>query len=300
MGFRELEYVRALAEHKSITKAAKAVGLTQPAMSMFLRSLEESLGTPLFERMGKGLILTYAGERYLHYASEILLTEQEMRTELSEFGSEGHGCLTIACMLPRSTYLVPMTIPAFKEQCPEVGIHLYEEIEYSHMEKDLLEGRALLGIANWQSKDPHLAADVLREEELLLAVNENHVIAKSLGVRPGDPPMPIDYQNFQNDPVIVPKGTITADLQQEFSRSYNPHQPVFLETRNIENALRLASEGFGITFLCDTHINFQYLPKNLVFFSAGIPKMTLYLLRRANSYIPSYARTYISILRQYY
>ena len=50
MGFRELEYVRALAEYRSITKAAKAVGLTQPAMSMFLRSLEGQLGAPLFER----------------------------------------------------------------------------------------------------------------------------------------------------------------------------------------------------------------------------------------------------------
>ena len=45
------------------------------------------------------------------------------------------------CMLPRSTYLVPMTIPAFKEHCPEVGIQLYEEIAYSDIEKDLLEGR---------------------------------------------------------------------------------------------------------------------------------------------------------------
>ena len=300
MGFRELEYVRALAEYRSITKAAKAVGLTQPAMSMFLRNLEGQLGAPLFERVGKGLILTYAGERYLHYANEILLTEQEMRTELSEFGSEGHGCLTLACMLPRSTYLVPMTIPAFKEHCPEVGIQLYEEIAYSDIEKDLLEGRAFLGIGNWQSKDPRLSAEVLREEELLLAVDENHVVAKSLGGKPGDPPMAVDYQNFKDDPVIVPKGTTTAGLQQEFSRAYNPSQPIFLETRNIENALRLAAEGFGLTFLCDTHINFQYLPKNLVFFSVGIPKMTLYLLRRANSYTPSYVHTYIDILRQYY
>ena len=145
-----------------------------------------------------------------------------------------------------------------------------------------------------------LAGEVLREEELLLAVDENHVVAKSLGVKPGDPPMAVDYQNFKDDPVIVPKGTTTAGLQQEFSRAYNPSQPIFLETRNIENALRLAAEGFGLTFLCDTHINFQYLPKNLVFFSVGIPKMTLYLLRRANSYTPSYVHTYIDILRQYY
>ncbi len=197
-------------------------------------------------------------------------------------------------------YLVPMTIPAFKEHCPEVGIQLYEEIAYSDIEKDLLEGRAFLGIGNWQSKDPRLSAEVLREEELLLAVDENHVVAKSLGVKPGDPPMAVDYQNFKDDPVIVPKGTTTAGLQQEFSRAYNPSQPIFLETRNIENALRLAAEGFGLTFLCDTHINFQYLPKNLVFFSVGIPKMTLYLLRRANSYTPSYVHTYIEILRQYY
>lgn len=300
MAFRELEYVRALAEYRSITKAAKAMGLTQPAMSMFLRTLEASLGTSLFERMGKGLILTYAGERYLHYANEILLTEQEMLTELSEFGEEGHGCLSIACMLPRSTYLVPMTIPVFKEQCPEVGIQLCEEIDYGDMEKDLLDGRAFLGIGNWRSKDPRLTAEVLREEELLLAVNENHVIARSLGVKPGDPPAPIDYQNFQNDPIIVSKGTRTAALREEFCRAYNPNQPIFLETRNIENALRLASEGFGVTFLCDTHIRFQYLPQNLVFFSAGIPKMTLYLIRRANAYIPSYVHTYIDILHRYY
>lgn len=301
MGFRELEYVCALAENKSITKTAKALGLTQPALSIFLKNLEAETGTPLFEHVGKSLVLTYAGERYLHYAREMLIMEKAMNHELSELQLEDKGCLSLTCMLPRSTFMIPETIPAFKQLYPNVSIQLYEEVAYDAIERNILDGRAFLGIVNYKPKDPHITATPLHEEELLLAVSDDHPIAKRMNAHHGDKPRIIDLNDFKNDPLIIPKNTRTAEQIQAITQKRRLDQPVFLETRNIEIALRLASEGLGITFLCDSHINFKYLPGNLVFFSTADPdaKMMLYLLYRTNSYMPSYIQKYIEMLKDY-
>ena len=64
MNWNQLQYVRTIAEEKSITRAAQKLYLTQPSLSLSLKHLEEELGTPLFHRSPEGLTLTYAGELF--------------------------------------------------------------------------------------------------------------------------------------------------------------------------------------------------------------------------------------------
>lgn len=301
MANRELEYVCCLAEHRSITQAAKALGLTQPALSIFLRNLETRLNIKLFEHVGKTLVLTYAGERYVHYAREMMLMDRAMAEELSELRAEDNGQLSLTCMLPRSTYIVPQTIPAFKRMYSNVSIQLYEELSYETLEKNILEGRAFLGIGNFQSTSPSITSVPLTEEEMLLALSADHPLARKLGVRPGDPPRMVDLDELEDTPLIVPRDTRTAEAQHTVFNKQKHRHPVFLETKNIENSLRLCAEGFGVTFLCSTHIHFPYLPENLVFLSTNEPdaRFMLYLLHRTNAYIPSYIQSYITLLQQY-
>lgn len=197
--------------------------------------------------------------------------------------------------------MIPETIPTFRRRYPHVKIQLYEELTYNAIERNILDGRAFLGVANYFSKAPNITSVVLGEEELLLTAYADHPVVKRLGVEPGDPPRLVDIGEFKDTPLIVPKDTRTAEIAQTVLQKQNPDQPVFLETRNIENSLRLCSEGLGMTFLCDSHIHFKYLPKNLVFFSTAAPeaKMLLYLLYRSNAYIPSYIQAYIDMLRDY-
>ena len=301
MSYRDLDYICCLAEQRSITKAAKVLNITQPALSIFLRNLEQRLDTRLFEHVGKSLVPTYAGERYLYYAREIRIMQKAMEEELVELKEEGTGCLSLTCMLPRSTYLVPETIPAFKQCYPNVTIQLYEEVSYSALERNILDGRAFLGVGNFFSKDSNITSVTLGEEEILLAVYADHPVVKRMHAKPGDPPRPIDLREFKYDPLIVPKNTRSAEVQQALFDKINPKPSIFLETRNIENALRLCSEGMGITFLCNSHSRFKFLPPNIVFFSTAEPeaKMELYLLHRTNAYIPAYVQYYIELLRKY-
>ena len=302
MDFKTLEYFVTLAESKNITSAAKVLGLTQPTLSIYLHTLEEKVGTRLFERVGKTLILTYAGERYLHYAKEILLSEKEMMRELAELQSEDSGSLGLTCMLARSTFLIPETIPLFKQQHPGISVQLSEEISYEALEKNILEGTSSLGIANYTSGDPHITSQLLGTEELLLVTNTAHPIAKEFSHSHFNRYPVVDLKSLKGTSFIISKNTRTAQLAHHLlSKSIGSDYNLFIETRNIETALRLTSEGLGITFLCNIHAQFPYLPKNLVFFSINDPdtKIPLNVLYRTNGYLPTYVQDYLDLLHKY-
>lgn len=84
MDLREQEYVVALAKHQSITRAAEELYISQPTLSIFLNRLEERMGVPLFDRVGKRLVPTCAGELYVRSAREMLAIQNEFRGELND------------------------------------------------------------------------------------------------------------------------------------------------------------------------------------------------------------------------
>ena len=84
MDFREMTYVIAIARHQSVSKAANELYVSQPTLSKFVQNLEKELGQPLFKRLGKKFVLTYAGERYVEYAKNILNAKKELDNELSD------------------------------------------------------------------------------------------------------------------------------------------------------------------------------------------------------------------------
>ncbi len=84
MNMKEQQYVCVLAECGSITRAAKELYISQPALSIYINNLEKSLNVKLFERVGKRFILTYAGERYVEKARAMLRLEEEFEEELKD------------------------------------------------------------------------------------------------------------------------------------------------------------------------------------------------------------------------
>ncbi len=127
MNFRELSYVMAIAKYKNITKAAESLYLTQPTLSKFLKSLESDVGQPLFRRLGNKYIPTYAGERYIKRAREILQLKKELDQEMGDIISKNKGVLKIGFPAMRGTYMLPCTLPIFRSLYPEVRIMIREE-----------------------------------------------------------------------------------------------------------------------------------------------------------------------------
>ena len=100
MDFRDLSYVLAIARYQNITKAANSLYVTQPTLTKFLQNLEAELGQKLFRKLGHRFVLTYAGERYVEKASEILNLKKELDQEMNDIVKNNYGSLKIAFPVP--------------------------------------------------------------------------------------------------------------------------------------------------------------------------------------------------------
>ena len=141
MDTKILEYVIAIAEEKSLSKAAERLYLSQPALSQRLKKLEDELGTPLFLREKNGLSITDAGRIYINGAHSILQIKREALKKISSMSRSNKNTLRFAC----ATSSAIECLPAFRELYPDIEI-LSQRCNSPKAKEDLIMGRADLGI----------------------------------------------------------------------------------------------------------------------------------------------------------
>ncbi len=154
---KQLKIFSVVAEHQSYTLAAKELFLTQPAVSMQVKQLEEDVGLPLFERVGKQIALTEAGRELLHYASSIEQQINEASLMLTELKGVERGHLHLT-MASTANYFAPQLIAAFKREFPRAEITLdvtnrsglVDAVEHNHTDMAIMgkppSGHHLKGI----------------------------------------------------------------------------------------------------------------------------------------------------------
>ena len=120
---RQLKIFETLAGTQNHTQAAKALFMTQPAVSMQIKQMEETLGMPLFERIGKQVQLTEAGRELLHYSKSIHQQLSEAEEMLEELKGLQRGTLHLT-MASTANYFAPQLIAAFTHKYPGIKISL--------------------------------------------------------------------------------------------------------------------------------------------------------------------------------
>src|SRR5690606_2413088 len=110
----------AVVEHHSVNKAAKAMNISQPALSRKISTLEEQLGVKLFTRRGKRLELTRVGQISYEFALEMRRLHGRFLNSISEFASVNRGKLTIGASLTTLQSTLPDLIAAFTRSAPDV------------------------------------------------------------------------------------------------------------------------------------------------------------------------------------
>jgi len=121
---RQLEYFLAVAERGSVTGAARALHVAQPSLSDVLRGLERELGTPLFHRVGRGVVPTAAGEALLGPARRVLRDGAAARAVLDDLVGLSSGRLDILAWSVVSTYPLAELVAAFRRRHPQVTVHI--------------------------------------------------------------------------------------------------------------------------------------------------------------------------------
>lgn len=122
--FRQLKVFLAVARHLSFTRAAEILNLTQPAVSMQIKQLEESVALPLFERLGKKIFLTAAGKILLEFAKEMIHNLKELEDNFDHLKGLKAGKLSIA-VATTANYFAPHLLATFIKIYPDISVSLH-------------------------------------------------------------------------------------------------------------------------------------------------------------------------------
>ncbi|MBL8211818.1 MAG: LysR family transcriptional regulator [Bryobacterales bacterium] len=178
MELYQLRYFAAVARAGSFTRAAESEGVTQPSLSEGIRRLEEELGTPLLERLGRTVRLTEAGERLLPHAQQVLReVAQVRRIGRAESGTQPGGKLVVGCIPTITPYLLAPHLADFLVRFPEVDLQLHEHLTARLLER-LQDGEIQLAVLALPIKKPEIVVSEILREPLLLAVSKQHALAR--------------------------------------------------------------------------------------------------------------------------
>ncbi len=296
MDFRDLSYVLAIAKYQNMTKAAEALYITQPTLTKFLQSLEKQMGQKLFRKLGHRFVLTYAGERYVKKATEILNLKKELDQEMNDIIKNNFGSLKISFPTMRGTYMLPCTLPIFHQRYPHVRLDVIED-HSSQLEELLLQGETDLAFFNLPIKSTDIDYEIIKREELLVIMAFDHPLAQNAQE---NHPRWIDLQQLKEEPFIMQiPGQRTRETVDQLFKKAGFAPTIRLETSNIPAAVQLAAKGYGCFFVTDTHL--RHLSPRVTSFSIGQSGVTVDFVAayRKNSYLPYHAREYISIVKNF-
>lgn len=181
MDFRQLQYVVKVAQCQSITKAAKELFISQSALSHYIQNVEKEMGIQLFDRSTSPLSPTYAGNRFLAYARNMLLQNEELKKEFSDITHNVKGKIKIGIPPERAAYMLPRLIPAFSAQYPGMDL-----ITFTGTGKELLDKlkTGIIDIVFLAAVDKEWLRDFqcheLYEEELVVCAKKDLLSAKHL------------------------------------------------------------------------------------------------------------------------
>jgi LysR family transcriptional regulator for metE and metH len=182
---RDLSLVRAIADSGSVTRAATGLHLSQSALSHRLRSVESRLGTPLFLRLGKRMVLTPAGERVLASARRVLDDLGRAEDELRVLASDGGGVLRLCTQCYTGYHWLPPLLRAFLAKHPRVEVQIAVDATSRPVDA-LLAGEIDLAVLTASVDDPRLLVRPLFEDEMLAVVTPSHPLAARGHIEPAD------------------------------------------------------------------------------------------------------------------
>ena len=174
---RQLEYVVAIDDHGSFSHAARACGVTQPALSMQINRLETVLGVSLFERRPGGLLTTEAGTQLIEGARRVLAEVDATVAAAQTLQDPFRGTIRLGVIPTVAPYLLPEVMPMVRERFPELRLLLREE-RTDELIRLLEAGELDVLLVALESELGDLVTAPLFTDPFVLAVARHHRLAK--------------------------------------------------------------------------------------------------------------------------
>src|SRR6187455_519793 len=237
MTLRQLRYFDALARHGHFGRAAESCSISQPALSMQIKEMEEILGGVLLDRSARQVTLTKFGEEIVQRVRDIL----RLVDELGDFARASRdrlaGRLRIGMIPTIAPYLLPEVIGNLTRMHPELDIHVRETLTPKLIE-ELAEGRLDTAIVALPVSEPSLVEVALFSEHFLL-------------VRPGEDqgkPVPSSKMLRTMRLLLLEEGHCFRDQALSFCNMQSPPREV-LDASSLSTLVQMVGAGIGVTLI---------------------------------------------------
>ncbi|MCF2903976.1 hydrogen peroxide-inducible genes activator [Octadecabacter sp. CECT 8868] len=286
---KQFRYFDALAVHGHFGRAADVSGISQPALSMQIKELEDSLGSQLFERSARQVRLTAFGEDLAPRVRDILRSVDEVEDLARQSQNTLTGRLRIGVIPTIAPYLLPSFLGHLTHTYPTLDVHV-RETQTQTLIEELTHGRLDAAIVALPVSEPTLEEVTIFEEDFVL-------------VRPvadSDAPVPNAADLAKMQLLLLEEGHCFRDQALAFCslRSSLPRES--MDGSSLSTLVQLVGAGIGVTLIPRMAIGVETQSANVAVasFKGAQPKRTIGMVWRKTSPLAEQYREIVSILEQ--
>lgn len=236
----DLRLFAAVAEEANLTRGASRAHLAPSSASHRLARLEQSLGTPLFERHARGLRLTRAGETLLSHARQVFAQLEQMHADLAPFAHGVRAQVTVAANTNATSSFLPDDLGAFLRLEPQVRVSLKESTSPGVM-RAVAGGEVEIGVCAGATAESDLALRPYRRDRWLLALPPGHALARRRRLR---------FRDVLDQPFV---GLLSGSGAHTFLVNQAADLGATLDVRiqvgSLDAILRMVAAGAGLGFV---------------------------------------------------
>ncbi len=296
MNVKHAQYMLTILQEGSITAAARKLYVSQPSLSQMVKLVETNLGTPIFNRNTDPITLTYAGQKYMEAARQILTINQNLAKEIREINQEDHGSIELGIPVQRAMQVMPYVMPRFLRLYPQVEVHTHE-FGSATLETMVLEGTVDFACLTTFPLHEELEYILIETEELVLLTGPGSAIARRIPAG-----TPIDITEAKDEMFVnIKSGHSVRTTQDMLFVRKNMQPKILLETISIEVAKRTAVACNAVMICPQNYIKMtpELLPECVMYPLLDIDiRRSFYICRRKDRYLPRYMRDFIGLLTE--
>lgn len=244
MELKELEYIVAVAEEQSISKAADRLYLAQSSLSQYVSRYEAELGVKLFRRTSGGVRTTAAGELFLKNARQMLLQYHQVRQQLTDLDAPMEGQIHFGISTFRGSYLFPKAMHLFRQESPTVDVVLHEH-DSIYLQRKVAGGELDLALVAFREDQWENQGKFLMKDEVLLVANRDSPVMEYVREGGGGPDRPwVELSEIAHlDFLLSSRSAMLGSIAQKQFDDLGIHPKFVCGTQTASMSAALARRG---------------------------------------------------------
>lgn len=281
MDVRDYEYIVAIAEHGSISRAAAQLFITQSALTRFLQRTEMQTGVPLFHRRGNQFLLTEAGQQYVETGRIIMHLDRQLADKLAEEKRLHKSLIRISYSMGRSDWLMDHIFPRFFERFPDIEIKAKGDTSRKSM-MALQNGDMDMVLVTNVERIPGYRYISIEKSYMALAVRKDSPLLRESHTEDGCPFPVIDPALLEGLRLLtMPVSTNSGNLTKEIMSNYKLNMKVSMEVSDIRSLMDAVSGNLGVAMMMSVPV----IHKDICYLSLKgieLPEQTVELVYKSD------------------